>query len=479
MYALVFVLTACVALALLGLVPDRGVLAARARLQALEAAGPGLVHVADARVWQIRDRRKARARRRQMARRALFLLRHVLLMFACGVATGLACRYWGTERTLLAATLAGLSAALLLPVYRFMRVRHVSRQIPGAMDMLAAHLEASNSLFGAIDAAAGSAPWPIRAEFARTGSALRNHATVEQAAQAFAARNPVPEAHLLAKILSAPERTGPSLAQALRRAAWLLAAFAKAESEAATWQRLRLIWVFLLTAIAGELAILGLLRSERPLGPFLGLSAVSVVAVAAWWIGRRKVFERTRLEGRLGLLHLDGEGPEERRGGPTPSGIGNPRALGLIEQCLLLGCGSNLREERLSGAAVRAVCHVACLLGAGLSLESAIGAVALRPGKRGRLEQELFVLLQEIRSGMPPHAAALALSGRCEAPELRNFATALSPGKSLADSMEEAARKSLGSWPARARAAAMASGALAAGAAVAAIVPLLALAFAP
>lgn len=475
MYALVFLLTALASLALLSLLPDRGVLAAKARLQALEAVGPGLVHLADAKAWQVRDRRKARAERKRMAERAALVLRVSIVMFVSGSLAGLAFRFFGTQRVLLVLTMAGIASAVLVPAVRSLRIRHVNRQIPRALGVLAKHLETTNSLFAAIDEAAASGPWPIRAEFRRISAALRGNATVDQAVQAFAARNPVPEAHLAAKILSAPQTSGQSMVAALLRAEALLGEFNRAEAKAAAWGRLRALWAFGLTVAGGELALLGILRSERPLGLFLALSAVSLTVSALWWFGRRKSLERSHLEGRLGLLDLDVDGAQPSVWGPAKRPVHRPPDV--LQRVFLLGRGQSARLQRLSDASVRALCHVACMLQAGLSLESAIGAVVLRPGKRGRLEQELFALLQEVRSGSPPHAAALALAVRCDVPELRGFAAALAPGNPLCGAMQEVAHESLGAWPARARAAALAGSALAAAAALAALIPLAALAF--
>ena len=486
MHAFIFLLTSLVALGFLGLLPDRGMLAAKARLQALESVGPGLVHVADARAWQVRDRRKAKARRKRLFERASFVGRAALLMLACGGATGLAFRFMGTEQVIAMLALVGTASVVLVPVAKASRVRTVTRQIPRALELLAGHLEASNSFFGAIDAVAASGPWPIRDEFRRVAAALRSQATVDQAFLAFAGRNPTPEAHLVARILSAPLLAGQSMVPALHSAQTLLAALMKAEAGAARWNRLRTGWVVALAVFAGVLVVRGLFRPAPPVFLAAALSAGSALLVAAWWFARQQMLQRTRLEGRLGLLDLDNWADPDAdvdaaQRQTVRDNMARPRTSDgtLLGRLLTLGAGQSRRVQRLSDAAARALCHVACMLGVGLSLESAIGAVVLRPGARGRLEQELFTLLQEVRSGAPPHAAALALAGRCEVPELSDFATALTPGAKVPEAMEATARACLVAWPGRARSAALASCGLATGAALAALLPLAGLAFAP
>ncbi|MBM3269398.1 MAG: type II secretion system F family protein [Candidatus Sericytochromatia bacterium] len=462
MDATVFLVASGLAMGILALLPDRGLLAARARMRALETAGPGLVPAGDARLRRVLQRRVARATRRFRSealslafRTAGWLALTGAALTALWAAFATATANVGPARAAAVCLFAAVTTAAAAGAWLALRRALVARQIPETLDRIAGHLAAANSFFGAVDMVADRGPWPIRSEFRRIASALRDHATIEQALAAFARRIPNDQARLLAHVFAHRATIGQALVPGLRAFQGLLARYAEQRAGAAMPSRLLGVWQAALLACALELLNLGFGRADRPWLEAGTLAGAALAAAGAWWVARRARRKRRHLELRLGL---DPGAPGGSPADPTE----RPESLAGINRVLTLAT---------------------CLLAVGLGLESAIGAVALGPGTRPEARRLFLSFLHELRSGTPPHLAAAGLASRTGSPELRRFSRSLEAAaagsEGLAEAAEAAVRESLASWADRSRAAAIRMGARSGIAALLALPALLAWAFLP
>lgn len=157
-------------------------------------------------------------------------------------------------------------------------------------------------------------------------------------------------------------------------------------------------------------------------------AVLSVAAVGTWSTSMRAVRRRQLVARRLSLLD---DGPE--LAGPRWEGIRTAWLAGWdqVRQSLL---ASLTRADRRRWAIARSVSpvvdRVVCRMAAGMSFESAVGAVVREHPRRHRaLKAELLVYLQDTRLGHPPREALLALSRRCGVPELDRVVGVLLMGR--------------------------------------------------
>ncbi|HEY9857118.1 MAG TPA: type II secretion system F family protein [Stenomitos sp.] len=214
LYAVVFCAASLSALVLLHVLPSPGSALLKARLGALDAAGPGLVPVE--RAQRVIERRRQRARHQQLQQRLRRLAALGAICMTMLGLFGLASRVWGLLSALVGAVLllVGVSGGTLF--LRHWRGRRVAFQLPVAVRMLADRLQESNSLDLALEYVAKQGPRAAARELGRVRKAIRKGATEERAFGLLARRNPSAEVEMLVSCLSVPHERGQRLAESLR-----------------------------------------------------------------------------------------------------------------------------------------------------------------------------------------------------------------------------------------------------------------------
>lgn len=281
LYAAVFVASTLSALALLHLVPAPGSAALKARLGALDAAGPGLVPVDHAQ--RVLERRRSKARQQQL-RQGLLRLSRV----AAGAVTllclfGLGLRYWGVPRTFFGALGLSVLAPAVVLLFRRWRGRRLAHQLPVAVRMLADRLQESNSLDLALEYVAKEGPSPASRELGRVRRALGSGSTEERAFGSLARRNPAAEVEMLVSCLAVPHERGRRLAESLRPLQALLESrirIARAQA-----RRMRLVSWALFVPVGAAMVYAG------SAGSFTGLAAWTSFGIGTLliaWVGSVK-----------------------------------------------------------------------------------------------------------------------------------------------------------------------------------------------
>ncbi|MBO9542262.1 type II secretion system F family protein [bacterium] len=277
-YVFVFFGATILALVVLWFVPHHGARLVRSRLGALEAAGPGLVPLDSPQTRKIQERRRAKARRKQRRSLQARWLRFVAPIVALAAALGVSAWAWGPQRAIACGALV-LAWMLGLGWWRRQRrLSHVSQQMPVALHIMANHLRDTNSFFGALEAVAQQAPRGIAREFALIHAAITAGATEEHAFLAFARRNPVPEAEMVATALSVPQDRGQRLAAALFNVHEVLAGRHQSRQEAGRIERSVRLLAWVLVVPVAVVAIEPLARPE-------GLSLLKVVILGLFCAG--------------------------------------------------------------------------------------------------------------------------------------------------------------------------------------------------
>lgn len=157
-------------------------------------------------------------------------------------------------------------------------------------------------------------------------------------------------------------------------------------------------------------------------------AVLSVAAVGTWSTSMRALRRRQLVARRLSLLE---DGPELS----VPHFEGLWRAWSEAWAQLKREIAPSLsRADRRRGVMARSVSplldRIVCQMAAGMSFESAVGAVIREHPRRDRLlKAELWTYLQEMRLGHPPREALLALSRRCAVPELDKVVGAVLMGR--------------------------------------------------
>lgn len=277
-YFYVFLAATVLALVVLWFVPHHGALLVRARLGALEAAGPGLVPLDSPQTRKVQERRRAKARRKQRLSLQTQWLRLGLPLLALAAAMGVSAWAWGAQRAIVCGALVSVWMLGVGWLRRRGRLRQVSSQMPAALHIMATHLRDTNSFFGAVEAVSHQAPRGIAREFGKIHAAIAAGATEERAFSSFARRNPVPEAEMVATTLSVPQDRGQRLAVALFNVHEVLAGRHRTRNEAGRVERSVRLLAWVLVVPVAVVALEPLARPE-------GFSLLKVVILGLFCAG--------------------------------------------------------------------------------------------------------------------------------------------------------------------------------------------------
>lgn len=158
------------------------------------------------------------------------------------------------------------------------------------------------------------------------------------------------------------------------------------------------------------------------------LAVLSVAAVGTWSTSMRVLRRRQLVARRLSLLD---SGPEFAA--PPLAGLWTAWLEGwshLGRQVAATWSRADRRRWRMARSVSPVLDRLLCRMAAGMSFDSALGAVVREhPGRDRLLKAELFTYLQETRLGCSPREALLALSRRSGVPELDKVVGAVLMGR--------------------------------------------------